>query len=90
MPFDITVLETRIRKLEEVRRMLSDPEIVQLLSEAFRAERNATATASTALSEDSASGNEEADLVIREVMQSTASEVSAAAADTYWSRVKQP
>jgi hypothetical protein len=87
MPFDMTILETRIRKLEEVRRMLSDPEIVQLLAEAFEAEGN-TPPASNVRLEPQATGNDEADLVIREVMQSTAAEVPAAA-DAYWSRPKK-
>ena len=66
--------------------MLSDPEIVQLLSEVFSADGN-TPPASNASLEAQATDNDEADLVIREVMQSSASEVPAGAG---WSRLKKP
>jgi hypothetical protein len=88
MPFDLKVLEDRIKKLEEVRRMLSDPEIVQLLLEILKVGQQTPLDSAAVVPDGQDGGTDEADLVIREVMESSGAD-PAAAGDSYWLRKKK-
>jgi hypothetical protein len=92
MRLDINKIDDRIKKLQEIKRILSDPELTSLLMEFLTVEAEAApAAAAPTLREPlqasppAAETNEEADRIIKEMIQSSAAD-PAAPTNAFWTR----
>jgi hypothetical protein len=95
MRLDINKIDDRIKKLQEIKRILADPELTALLMEFLTVEAEAVPAPAAPATTDretlppaapsSAEANEEADRIIKEMIQSSATE-PAGAANAFWTR----
>src|ERR1041385_5919178 len=92
MRLDISKLDDRIRKLQEIKKIVSDPEMLAILMEFVTAETEMPqaqpqAARSSEPPEQAAPAptGEEADRIIKEMIQSSGNEVPAGSS-TFWSR----